>query len=50
MMFNPTSYEHSVNLELLLRVETNLKLNLVDEDGVGLVEETEFKEPEVHYM
>lgn len=39
-----------LNFELLLRVETNLKLNLIYPDGRSLIAEREVEEDEVHFI
>jgi hypothetical protein len=39
-----------LTFEMLLRVETNLKLNLIDLDGRPLISESEIKDEEVHFV
>ncbi len=40
----------SLNFELLLRIETNLKLNLIGTDGKSLLTEDDKDEEEVHFL
>ena len=39
-----------LNMELLIRVETNLKLNLIDHAGKSLIPESEKEDDEVHFI
>ena len=39
-----------MNFEMLLRIETNLKLNPIDKDGKGLIPEKEKEYEEVHFL
>jgi hypothetical protein len=39
-----------LTFEMLLRVETNLKLNLIDLEGRPLIPESEIKDDEVHFV
>lgn len=39
-----------LTFEMLLRVETNLKLNLIDLDGRPLISESEREDDEVHFV
>ena len=40
----------TINFEMLLRIETNLKLNLIDKDGKSLISDKERYEDEVHFV
>ena len=40
----------SLNLEMVLRVTTNLKLNLINTAGESLIKESDLKKPEVHFI
>ncbi len=39
-----------LNFEMLIRVETNLKLNLIDKDGLSLIPSNEIMQDEVHFL
>ena len=39
-----------LNFEMLLRIETNLKLNPIDKNGNGLIPEREHDYEEVHFL
>ena len=38
------------NLQLLIRFETNLKLNIIDKDGTPMISEDQNDEKEVHFV
>ena len=40
----------SLNFEYLIKVESNLKLNLIDKDGKSLIAQDEKYDEEIHYM
>ena len=39
-----------LNFEMLVRIETNLKLDLIDREGKSIVSEQDKKEDEVHFI
>ena len=38
------------NLQLLVRFESNLKLNIIDKDGTSMISEDQIDEKEVHFV
>ena len=42
--------ELPANLELLIRVETNLKLNVIDNEGKSLIAKDDINDDEYHFI
>ena len=40
----------TLNFEMLLRIETNLKLNIIDRNGKSLIENNDKLDEEVHFL
>ena len=40
----------TLNFEMLLRIETNLKLNLIDQNGKSLIDDKDKLDEEVHFL
>ena len=54
-VFMPKNYDDiihlGINIELLLRIETNLKLNLISQENKKtLIPQNEIELPEVHFL